>query len=593
MSGAGSAPPSTPLELRLEALSLEVGALRQRVEALEHRAPATVETPVVAAAPTVHQPGGREALITLPLVGRTFLVLGGAYVLRALTEAGVLNTHAGVVAGLLYAALFLLLADRAGGSGARASAAYRGLASLAVALPLLVEATTRLAVLSPWGAAVLLLGFTSAVLAVACHRALPLLAWLTTLGALATAAALLLTTRSPLPPAACVLALAAGLLWLAPEAPWTWLRWPVALAADLLVAVVAGLAGRPAPVGVAPMAPIAAGTAIAFVLFLPLLYLGHFAIATWALRRRLDLFDRIQTPAALVVGFGGALHVAFAAGLGLAPLGLGGLAVAGAVYWISLRPRPSFTPADGDVGALMALALALAAAPLALQGLPLTLLWSTASLLAVLGAVGWLRPLLGLQSTAFALAAAIAAGVPAVAGRAFVGGLGGRGGPDAAYCVAAAAALAAHLIFSRGVARCPSLDAGTSRAALALTGAVGFCAWAGALAHAALALTAVSSPPAAAAVRSVVLALAALALALAGRFPLTARLAWLAHPVLVLGGLKLVFSDLRSGGTAPLVVSFAGYGTALIFVPQLRRWARRAEPAGDGDPPAASPRPPD
>jgi hypothetical protein len=79
MSGAGpAAPPTTPLELRVEALSLELEALRQRVDDLEHGAPQAVHASAAATAAVAPSNHADEALITLPLVGRTFLVLGGA-----------------------------------------------------------------------------------------------------------------------------------------------------------------------------------------------------------------------------------------------------------------------------------------------------------------------------------------------------------------------------------------------------------------------------------------------------------------------------------------------------------------------------------
>src|SRR6187402_2242714 len=47
------------------------------------------------------------------LVGRTFVVLGGAYLLRALTESGRLPGRGGVVLGLAYAVVWFGAADRA------------------------------------------------------------------------------------------------------------------------------------------------------------------------------------------------------------------------------------------------------------------------------------------------------------------------------------------------------------------------------------------------------------------------------------------------------------------------------------------------
>ena len=47
----------------------------------------------------------------LALVGRTLVILGGAYLLRALTNSHVLPVQAGIAAGLLYGAPWLVLAS--------------------------------------------------------------------------------------------------------------------------------------------------------------------------------------------------------------------------------------------------------------------------------------------------------------------------------------------------------------------------------------------------------------------------------------------------------------------------------------------------
>ncbi len=58
------------------------------------------------------QPGVFDPVALLTLVGRTFVVLGGAYLLRALTESGTLPVTVGVTLGFAYAAIWLVAADR-------------------------------------------------------------------------------------------------------------------------------------------------------------------------------------------------------------------------------------------------------------------------------------------------------------------------------------------------------------------------------------------------------------------------------------------------------------------------------------------------
>ena len=71
--------------------------------------------------------------------------------------------------------------------------------------------------------------------------------------------------------------------------------------------------------------------------------------------------------------------------------------------------------------------------------------------------------------------------------------------------------------------------------------------------------------------RTAVLALAALALALLGRSNRWAEAAWLVDPVLAAGGIKLRLEDVRAGQALTLFISFALYGGALILSPRLAK----------------------
>jgi hypothetical protein len=71
--------------------------------------------------------------------------------------------------------------------------------------------------------------------------------------------------------------------------------------------------------------------------------------------------------------------------------------------------------------------------------------------------------------------------------------------------------------------------------------------------------------------RTAVLALAALALAMLGRWSRLPEAAWLVYPVLAAGGLKLLLEDIRAGQALTLFISFALYGGALILSPRLSK----------------------
>ena len=112
----------------------------------------------------------------LPLIGRSLIVLAGAFLLRALTESGRIPGQAGAIFGLGYATLWLAAADRQPGSPSQLSRVFHGLAALVIAVPLLWEATTRFQFFSPGASAATLGVFTLVTLAVAWHRHLQILA---------------------------------------------------------------------------------------------------------------------------------------------------------------------------------------------------------------------------------------------------------------------------------------------------------------------------------------------------------------------------------------------------------------------------------
>jgi hypothetical protein len=69
--------------------------------------------------------------------------------------------------------------------------------------------------------------------------------------------------------------------------------------------------------------------------------------------------------------------------------------------------------------------------------------------------------------------------------------------------------------------------------------------------------------------RSIVLAVAAVALSALGASERLVEATWLVYPLLVAGALKLVLEDFRVGRPATLFPAFALYGLALIVVPKL------------------------
>src|SRR5690242_20700005 len=148
------APSINPGEL--DELVLQVRDLQQRVLKLEELLAIRTEpakTPAPAAATAFDLPSN-----PIPVLGRMLLAIAGAYVLRALTDWGVLPAAAGVAIGLVYALVWLWLATRAP-LEAKFQAAVNGFTSMLIMAPLVWEASGRLKAMSSGTSAAILAGF--------------------------------------------------------------------------------------------------------------------------------------------------------------------------------------------------------------------------------------------------------------------------------------------------------------------------------------------------------------------------------------------------------------------------------------------------
>ncbi|WP_242393197.1 hypothetical protein [Anaeromyxobacter oryzisoli] len=512
------------------------------------------------------------------LVGRTLLVLAGAFVLRALADAGALPAGLAVLLGLAYAATWIALADRAGRAGARASAAFHGAAAAIIGVPLVVEATSRFRLLPPALAAVLLAAFTGAALAVAVRRRLLALAWIVSLGGVAGATALAAVAgRLAAPaPALVLVALGVATLWIGYVVDWRALRGPIAIAADVAV----GALALRATGGAAAERPV---VALGVQGVLVTAYLGSIAARTLLLGRRVVPFEVVQGVAALAIGLGGAALVVHRTGTGAAALGTACLALGAAGYavafaFVERRPhRVNF-----HFYASLALVLVACGAALLLPARALALASATLAVAAAAIARRSGRLSLAGHATAYALIGAGASGLLSRAGEAILASPGrpAPASPPPALVVPAASAaawLCAPVPRSRTVERLPQLAlvaavAVTAAAGVAIGGAVPILAGVPGRGAAAGAV---------AAVRTAILVGVALAAAWVGRRASWLEAGWLAPPALGAIGLKILLEDVPRGRPATLVAAFACYGAALILVPRLRRraHARVASPA--------------
>ena len=255
----------------------------------------------------------------LSLVGRTCLVLGGAYLLRALTDAGTLPRVGGTVLGLVYAVAWLVPAYRLDAVGRSLVAPFYGVATALVAFPILWEAAVRVKLLTPAQTALAMAAVTALALVVAAMRRIQSLAWIISFAGVVAALLLLAAVDPSDNSLGLYLAfLGVSTLWLGYSLDWIWLRWPVAFIADCYLLFVLGSV-------VGPWHKGDPGAVMALQLVMFAGYQISFAARTLWRSRDVVPFEVVQTVALLVVAFGGAVYVMGHTGAGATPLGLASL----------------------------------------------------------------------------------------------------------------------------------------------------------------------------------------------------------------------------------------------------------------------------
>ena len=583
------------LERRMLELERAVESLSVRVRSLEA---GPEQSPSAASAPGDVAPGAIEPVATADatlsserlrgvpaLAGRTFLVLGGAFVIRALTESRTLSAGVGISLGILYALIWLVLADRAAASDRHLSGAFHALASALIVFPLVAEATTRFGLLAPLPAAAVLGAATALGLAVAWRRAFRTIAWITEIAALATGVALLFRARAVLPFVCFLLALAIASLLLAYGRGWRGQRWLVAVGLDLVVFLLGLLRIVPEH----PPAWLALDAVVLAQLGLVVVYLGAFVLRLLIQGRFVTSFAVTQTVLVTLLGFEGALWLAEPAvrtATAVAAL------VAGGVLHSVLARRQETLSGHGPAVAYfttLATFLAAEAVRVLLPGAAFPAVWALAAVAVAALTVPGGRPVFRIHAALLTLAAAVASGLLAAAASALAAAALGAWHElnGTAQVVLVLVALTAALLYAGArTARASSAVAAAARATALAVALVGCGGWV--VARLALPLAGAPGPGAdpgrLAVVRTAVLVVAALLLAAAaGRFPEARELGRLAVVVLGLGGLKLLAEDLRVGRAATLVFSLVLYGVALILVPAL---GRRARPSKSGEAPA-------
>lgn len=510
-------------------------------------------------------------------IGRVLLIFGGAFLLRAITDYEFVPTAIGILMGATYAMFWLFMAYRRGRiESERASAAFFGGTSVLLALPLLVEAITKFELLSGrQGVLALAVYFVAAAL-VAVLRDLKSLGWLVTAGSVGTAVAVLAASHEALVAAAFLLFLGLGTLWAVYLTRWLGLQWLGAIGANAGVLSLLVFSHS-------DQWPIGPGSAAWMAIIALLVYLASFAVRSHVRGESVGLFEPVQVIVGGALAFWAIRSAAAAGEVGLTSIGvqstvLGVLAYALAMTAQSRKDRKQNFFYYTTLGLVLIIAGTASMLPLIWAAS----IWCLMALSAAWfsGRAGWVT--LSLQCTFLLLAAGVGSGLLATGWQALAGSASGTW-PEFP---------AAHLGIALTTVACLFIPVAQSSdrwgvlAGLPQLIVLTLSVWeVGGLMVAILAplLAGAGSPEPNAAIlaalRTAVLSVSSVTLALSSRFPRWPEARWLVYPVLILVAIKLFVEDFPNGQPATLFVALAFVGSALLLVARL---IRRSDAASQG-----------
>jgi hypothetical protein len=555
------------LETRLGAVERRLDELERRLRSVESGVGAAAEREIARGAEEPYSAPAFDAVAALTIIGRTFVIVAGGYVFRALTEAGTIPAAAGVALGLAYAASWSVVSERTAATHPL-SATFYGACTVLLGLPLVWEAATRFALITPLEAAASLAGVTALVLGLAWRRQLQALAWIATLSAGVLAGMLLVQTGEAVVFTCLFIALGIATLWLGYDREWIGPRWPMALAAD---AAVLGLAGRALTTPPRDRPEIV----LAVDVLLLAAYLGSIAVRTLVRGREVIPFEVAQTSAMVVAGLGSAVVVAQRTGTARDGLGIALLVMAAILYAVAFAfiDRRQDRRVNFYFYTSLALVFVLTGSALVLTGAPRGVVWAGLGILAGAAARRYGRTALTIHAELYSAAGAIVTGLLAAS----AAGLFGPASPwpgigPAGWAAMMAIGLVTVLALPERVA--PGAPMVTRIVAWALAALVALVA--GGACTVVLAAVLGGPDPSARpglvpTVRTAVIAAAVAAIAWLGRRPRTRAFAFLLYPILAWGAVKLVIEDFRLSPPALLFVALALYGAALILGPRLAR----------------------
>ena len=502
-------------------------------------------------------------------IGRVLLIFGGAYLLRAITDYQFVPTGVGILMGALYAVAWLFMAWSKGQhENERASAAFYGGTAVLLALPLIVEASTRFELLTGSQGIVALTLFCTLAVTIAVIHKLRSLAWLAIGGGIGTAFALLHATHAAVSVALFLLLLGLGSLWVVYVRQWMGPQWLGAVGAVLSIVVLIVVSGSD-QWSLEPLTPFLLGAALLISYFLSFVANSH-----WR-GKNVGFFEPVLGLLAIGVAGWAAIVAARAGQVGFTQIGVLSLILGIAFYALAFTPETRARRGKNFFFySTFALLFVVIGTALMMSPGKAAAVWSLMALLMAWGSGRYSRVTLSLQCTFLLLAAGVGSGLLAA-------GMHALGG-DAA--VAWPAFTLWHVIIALTTVACLFIPVAQRSDRWGVLAGVpqlivlALSVWeVGGLMviyTAPLLAAAGSNEPnlaILAALRTAVLSASSVTLALSSRFERWPEARWLVYPVLLLVGIKLFAEDFPNGQPASLFVSLVFVGGALLLVARLLR----------------------
>ncbi|PLX20388.1 MAG: hypothetical protein C0597_04185 [Marinilabiliales bacterium] len=270
------------------------------------------------------------------VIGRTFLILAGAFLLRAFTESETFTPIIGAIIGLFYALLWLLVSGRSARMQDSFSASFYGISSVLIAFPLIFETSTKLNIFSPFQTAIILFVFTAFALILSSYRKMRSVYIFFVLAALLTAFPLMIKSGKVELYSIFVMLISLSTLILKYLRNWHVVPWISAFFVNLSMLFLVYLSSSPEKL-TGRYSEISVTFSLVILISFIIVYLSGFITATLLLKRRISFFGMFQSLFALVIGLFGAISITHGIGIGYYILGVFALVFAISFYFIAFK----------------------------------------------------------------------------------------------------------------------------------------------------------------------------------------------------------------------------------------------------------------